>query len=315
MPNASSFIPESAYFLTRYNGKQPDTPQWFQTAIANQPERRHFSSDGTDIELLTWGKIGNPGLLFIHGNRAHADWWSFIAPFFAAEWRCAAFSFSGMGNSPCRVERSTVTDFANEAVHAVSAAELGLGGRPIIIGHSLGGAVGVAAAAAHEVFRGLILVDSPVDFDPERAKRSAPHAKKSYLTHRPFSSLQAGLARFRLSPPQPCLNDFIGDYIARRALVEQDGKWFWRFDPRGIAFGSTLHSDRLAKLHCPTAFIYGDRSGLVTPPVVDAARQLLAPDTPFIAIPDAAHHVPIDQPIALVSVLRALLSLWPVPAR
>ena len=44
-----------------------------------------FGEDDADIELLTWGEIGKPGLIFVHGNSAHSDWWSFIAPFLADE--------------------------------------------------------------------------------------------------------------------------------------------------------------------------------------------------------------------------------------
>ena len=30
-----------------------------------------------------------------------------------------------------------------------------------------------------------------------------------------------------------------------------------------------------------------------------------------IAIPDSAHHVMVDQPLALVAALRSLLAVWP----
>lgn len=41
-------------------------------------------------------------------------------------------------------------------------------------------------------------------------------APKSHKDHILFGSLAEGLARFRLSPPQDCGNDFIGDYISGR---------------------------------------------------------------------------------------------------
>ena len=37
----------------------------------------------------------------------------------------------------------------------------------------------------------------------------------------------------------------------------------------------------------------------------------LGPEVPLFAIPDCGHHVMIDQPLALVAALRALLSVWP----
>jgi hypothetical protein len=33
--------------------------------------------------------------LLLHGNGAHADWWSFIAPYLANNFRVAAMSWSG----------------------------------------------------------------------------------------------------------------------------------------------------------------------------------------------------------------------------
>ena len=54
---------------------------------------------------------------------------------------------------------------------------------------------------------------------------------------RVYPTLEAGIARFRLAPPQTCENLFIADYIARNSLREvegADGKpgYSWRFDPQ-----------------------------------------------------------------------------------
>ncbi len=48
-----------------------------------RPSAARARSTGANIELLTWGEVGKPGLILVHGNSAHADWWSFIAPFLA----------------------------------------------------------------------------------------------------------------------------------------------------------------------------------------------------------------------------------------
>jgi hypothetical protein len=41
------------------------------------------------------------------------------------------------------------------------------------------------------------------------------------------------------------------------------------------------------------------------------ACELAGPGAPRIEIPAARHHVMVDQPLALVSALRALLQRWP----
>jgi pimeloyl-ACP methyl ester carboxylesterase len=303
---------KDAYLFARHEGRQPGAPSWFSAALDLAPERGHFLSSGSRIELLTWGKVGRPGLLFIHGNRAHADWWSFIAPFFADDWRCAAISLSGMGGSQSRAEQSTIPDFVGEAHDAIEAAGLTAGGHlPILVGHSLGGSVGVNAVAGNDRFRGLVLVDTPINHDPERARAAAAAAPKPRASHRPFGSLAEGLGRFRLSPAQPYTNDFILDFIARKALVEQNSQWFWRFDPRGVVIGNITDEAPLARIGCPIAMIYGDRSPYMRAFKCEAARALLRAGSPFVAIPDAGHHVLIDQPLALVSALRTLLACWP----
>ena len=80
--------------LASFAGKAPPAPGWFRHAIEQKPERSFVEVLGAKIETLAWGERGKPGILFMHGNGAHADWWSFIAPFFAAHYRVAAMSWS-----------------------------------------------------------------------------------------------------------------------------------------------------------------------------------------------------------------------------
>lgn len=304
-------VDDDTYFLRSYAGRRPEAPAWFGQALARAPERSHFISDGTKIELLTWGERGKPGLLFLHGNGAHADWWSFVAPYFADDWRCAALSYSGMGGSGIRPEGSSFADLAQEARDTVRAAGLDEGPvAPVVIGHSMGGSVGMEAASTPGLFRALVLIDSALDVDPEMIRKARIHVGRRKSEHRRFASLEDGLARFRLSPPQPCINDYIGDYIARRSLTEVEDGWVWRFDPRGIRASANEPGPRGA-LSCPVAYIHGDRSALATGSMLARSLAALPDDIPVIGIPDAAHHVPIDQPLALVSALRTLLSVWP----
>src|SRR5688500_15752256 len=75
--------PEVRAPLAGFAGEEPPAPQWFKDAIADEPERGFVGPAGKRLEMLTWGERGKPGLLLVHGNSAHADWWSFIAPFLA----------------------------------------------------------------------------------------------------------------------------------------------------------------------------------------------------------------------------------------
>lgn len=303
---------ENPYLLAAYQGRIPKAPKWFGDALAMAPERGHFASQGAQIELLSWGDSGKPGLLFLHGNGAHADWWSAIAPFFADQWRCAAPSLSGMGRSERRADGYTILDFAQEARDAIPAAGLDRAGPPIVIAHSMGGMVGIHALAARRLARGLILIDSPLGMSDDRAQEVRAGAPRTYRAHRPFATLADGLARFRLSPPQACANDYMVDHIARHGLVrQQDGQWVWHFDPQRMAIPDEPVALPIDRVGCPVAYIYGDRSALIDGATLASTLAALPPGSPVVAIPDAAHHVPLDQPLALIAALRALLATWP----
>ena len=50
--------------------------------------------------------------------------------------------------------------------------------------------------------------------------------------------------------------------------------------------------------------------GLVTPDIGDEMYDLLGRVAPVIEIPEAYHHIMLDQPLLLVTGLRTLLADW-----
>jgi pimeloyl-ACP methyl ester carboxylesterase len=320
--------PEVQAPLAEYKGAEPPSPQWFKDAIAREPARVFVESLGSKLEVLTWGEVGKPGLLFVHGNSAHADWWSFIAPFFADDYRVASMSLAGMGASDWR-ERYAFADFAEDAEAVARATGLYEGDRkPVYIGHSFGGGqVFFAAVTNPERMHAAILVDTGFGPPPEEmAKRLAQmEAVRNIPTvdrpSRIYATLEEALNRFRLMPPQPAGNAYIADFIARRSLKKvplPDGQgegWTWRFDPnmwakldRERAMGGDLK--QLATVTTPMVHIYGAKSRIVEFRKAGAASPF-PPGMVEIEIPDAHHHIMIDQPLALVAAIRALLSVWP----
>jgi pimeloyl-ACP methyl ester carboxylesterase len=295
--------------LAPFHGEAPPAPAWFDAAIAQAPERATIAVEGANIELLTWGEVGRPGLLFLHGNGAHADWWSFIAPFFANDWRVAAISWSGMGDSDWR-PTYTAELFASEIFSAVKAAGLEAGGvKPIVVGHSFGGFPTLYCAARHpERLRGVVMADSSIQPPEKRWKGPPP---RSGLGNRVYATMEEGLARFRLAPPQPCENLYIADFIARRSLKEVEGGWTWKFDPAiWQRFKMPDLGDLLTRIACPAALMWGERSNLMHAETLDYMIGQMPKDVLLLPLPDADHHVMIDQPLAFVAGLRGLLAAW-----
>lgn len=302
--------------LAPFAGAKPPAPAWFEAALADGPERRMIMVEGVNIELLTWGEVGKPGLLLLHGNGAHADWWAFTAPLLAKDYRVAAISWSGMGNSGWR-ETYTGEIFAKEIFAAVEAAELEADGqRPLIIGHSFGG-FPLMYCATHfpEKIRGAVLLDSSVQPPEKRWKGPPPRNPMQQV----YPTLNQALARFRLAPPQGCDNLYIADYIARTSLKPvalEDGSgegWSWKFDPQMWGrFQIGDLGDLLETMACPITLMWGERSNLMGQETMDYMFAKVPAGFKKVAIPDADHHVMIDQPLAFVAAVRGLLASWPI---
>ena len=269
-----------------------------------QPERLTFSDSNAEIELLLWGKRGNPGLLFLHGDGAHADWWSFIAPFFAKDWLCVAISWSGMGASGRRAKYS-LEGYAEEALAAVKF--LSLDDAPLLPLSSLilwAAIQPCLPAPALTLFAQscwwIAASSLRLPLRPSHGLRSRPHPI--------FPTLEAALARFRFQPAEVVQNDYITDHIARGSFCAVPGGWTWRFDPELLRSLEIRDMDRLPEVaRCPLAYIWGEKSPLLDGDLIETTMKQFPRGTPFVAVPEAGHHVMVDQPLAFVATLRALL--------
>jgi pimeloyl-ACP methyl ester carboxylesterase len=290
-------------------------PAWFQRAIACAAEDRFVTVEGCPIHYLLWparpDAASAGGLLFVHGGGAHAHWWSFIAPYFTPDFRVAAIDLSGMGDSGRRDNYgSEIRALEMRAVIA----DAGLGPRSFVVGHSFGGFMTMKFAAAFgDELGGVVIVDSPIRSPMEEARD--PLAPPNWGNRKLYPSFEAGLARFRLMPPQTCENDFIVDYIARHSLMPTDGGWSWKFDGNAIGarrFGEPFR-DYLQAVRCRAALLFGENSALVSRETAAYMSSLLGPEAPIVEVPEAQHHVMLDQPLAFVAALRTLLQSWVRP--
>jgi pimeloyl-ACP methyl ester carboxylesterase len=285
-------------------------PVWFDAAVAQAPERSFVEVEGAKIETLAWGQVGRPGVMLLHGKGFHADLWTFVAPFLAAERRVAAISFSGMGGSDWRAAYDS-DQHVREILAGCEATGLFAGDvKPILVGHSFGGAIALRAAMqAGERLRATIVVDSGARDD------GSPRAMQMGRPHKLYPSLDAAVANFRLAPAQPCENPWLVEFVARRAAlrVEHEGRgaWRWKFDPYSDDSRGDDHRERSGEAirgaRCPLAFLLADDSALMTP-TLKARTRLLAPDAPYVEILASHHHLMLDQPVAFITALRSLLA-------
>lgn len=294
--------------LTAYEGREPPAPSWFHRALGHAPRPFQTSCDGLKLNCLEWGERGKPGLVLIHGNGAHAWWWAFVAPYLADEYHVAAFDLSGMGDSDWRPSYA-MRSFADEPIAVAEACGMFQAAEPpVVVGHSFGGFVTMTAGARHgQRLAGAVLVDSPVN--PPDRPGGPPH--RQMRPHRVYPTLEAALQRFRLAPEQPCENHYLIDYVARRSLKQVEGGWTWKFDPaiwQRFEAGDT--AEMLRSIACRVGIMRGDESALMPPEIGAYMFELLGRAVPVSGVPEARHHVMLDQPLAFVAALRALLADW-----
>lgn len=299
--------------LAAFEGRAPDAPDWFARALQAPVETGRTKRPGGDIAWKGWGTRGAPALTLIHGGVAHKGWWDAIAPFLAAQGRrVVAIDLAGMGESGWR-EVYTMADHARDVRAATEEAGAFEAGKPLIVGHSFGGFVALQCALDHgEALRGAAVLDSPVRSRAEQRSEAPPRRGG-----RAYKDLTAALARFRLLPEQACANLWLVDHIARASIKQTDAGFTWRFDPdlwARLAY-EPRDPDRIAAAtRCPLAFVRGAQSSLVTDAVWRTMKSAFGksafPDAPFITVPEAEHHLLLDQPLTVAGVLETLFESW-----
>ena len=194
----------------------PNAPTWFRRALAVPFTDCEIVVGGAAIHFVAWGEPGRRGLVFVHGGGAQAHWWTHIAAPFARDFRVLAIDLSGHGDSAHR-ELYELSQWTDEVVAVAEAGAIE--GRPVVIGHSMGGFVTIATAALHPGrLDGVIICDSPVT-TPDAEVRSF-HSKDAFGHPRTYATIDEALARFRPVPDQADNLDYVMDHVARRSVCE-----------------------------------------------------------------------------------------------
>ncbi|CAB4690322.1 unannotated protein [freshwater metagenome] len=272
-------------------------------ALDSRPTSHRVSVQGALINSQAWGEVGNGGLILVHGGAAHARWWDFIAPLLAPNKRVLAIDLSGHGDSANRDAYSL--DLWAEELMAVALAG-GVKENPIIIGHSMGGLVGLKAGRDYgREIAGVITIDSPVrKISPEN---DGSGEGKQFGALRVYESKEDIVGRFRTIPEQATL-PFAQDYVASVSIREVSGGWVWKFDPNISKKGFLPESD-LHQLGCQVA-IFRAEHGLVPMEMGELMRERLGAVLPVKVIRDSGHAIMLDKPLELIYEIQKVLDQW-----
>ena len=285
-----------------------ERPSWFTDALNVEHKSTKTNINGANVHFLEWGDPKNQSVIMLHGNHAHAHWFQFIGAMLSHKYHFVVMSFSGMGESDWRssYERDTFVEDVWGVVNATDMKD------PIVVGHSFGGMVSLATGAKYgEFMKGLLLVDFVV-YPPEQHEEWFQNRPKS----RPpqiRENKEDFTRRFRLMPPQECVNQYLIDFISDRSIRKTEDGWSWTFDPSTydtLRVGAD-HADMLANLKCPVGFFYGENTvEFNSKSGVSGMKDLMPQGSPIVALENAQHHLMLDRPKDFVLELEKLIDFF-----
>jgi pimeloyl-ACP methyl ester carboxylesterase len=276
-----------------------------------------YVSMGLSLNVCAWGDPGAPPLILLHGVRDHARSWDRVAEAFAGSYRVLAPDLRGHGDS----EWAKGGFYPSEG-YVFDLAELietlGLK-RFDVIGHSLGGNVGLRYAALFpDKVRRLVAIEglshSPkLVAKPVETRLSDWIARQREIAGRPprrYASLQEATAR--LAAEHPRLDPEFAAHLARHGVRDNaDGSVSFKFDPALRVFPPVeLPAEEAWRLWslvaCPALLVYGAQSWASNP--VEDGRARHFRDARVATLEGAGHWAHHDQREAFIAEARRFLA-------
>ncbi len=260
-----------------------------------------------------------PTILYAHATGFHGHCWRPIAdrlPQFAN----VAYDARGHGDSPIDPDSDVDWQVYGLDAAAIAAALIdgvdGGDGRPILgVGHSMGGAALLMAAAAHpELFR-AVLVYEPIVMTPSIVANAGqapnPLAQGARRRRASFDSYDAALANFAAKPPMKAFDPEVRElYVRHGFALADDGtvhlKCLPEIEARHYEAGPRHRTwDLLPSIEIPVWVV----SGRPEPDQPSMwMRQLCdrLPNCTFILRSEFDHFGPMQSPAAIAELIEQL---------
>jgi pimeloyl-ACP methyl ester carboxylesterase len=120
---------------------------------------------GLRFHFLEWGRPDNPPILLLHGGNQSGHSWDLVSLHLAEHYHVFALDQRGHGDSEwARDLDYSIDSRAADALAFIDDQGLGI---PVVLGHSMGGAVAMTMALTRDhLARGLVLVDTGPELSP-----------------------------------------------------------------------------------------------------------------------------------------------------
>jgi len=237
------------------------------------------------------GGSGEPVLLLLHGLGATSDVWEEWRPLLARQWpgRWLAPDLPGHGGSP------PLSSYSFESLAAAAADIVSPGTCTVVLGHSLGGVVGLALAGGGfavpvqaVIGLGIKVAWTEEELDRARAAANRPPAW--------FASRDEAAARYLRVSGLAGLLTADGPAVDA-GLHEQHGRWRLAMDPGAFAVGAPDMAQLLARCQAPVTLARGEHDAMNTD------GQLTRLDVPTVTLPGLGHNAHVESPHLSITLL------------
>lgn len=289
-----------------------DAPSTDGTAEGRAAARRHYVTTAAGRRLAYIEGGAGPPLVLIHGALMTADDpWIGLGPSLSASFRCFAFDRPGHGWSD-HVRGADASLWAQAETLRGAVQALGLH-RPVVCGHSLGAAVGLAYAMAHpEEVAGVVAL-APICFPEPRLEQVLFGPRAAAVTGAALSRVLGATADPLVLPalwrgmflPERMPESFASGFPfavagAAGALVAEAES--------ALSYWPDLARSALGYASCraPAAILCGGSDLVTNPYTQGAAAAALMPGARLTLLPGVGHMLHHARPD---DVLRAALAI------
>jgi pimeloyl-ACP methyl ester carboxylesterase len=246
--------------------------------------------------------------LLLHGGAANTHWWDWVAPDLAHDFQVFALDFPGHGQSMWpRSPRYRMLDFVAAVVGFAKALRIS---RLDLVGHSMGGKVGMLVAARRpRLVDHLVVVDATPDVSADGL------AEMRRIATRPlrlFPTQRMAARSFRLIPPETAASP-----ARLRALATRSarcwGRGRWSIGPDREFFGRVIPQvawPLLPRIHSPTLILRAERSGILSRRTAAKMHDAI-PRASLLEVPDTYHHLTLERPRVVAGTIRRFLTCHP----
>ena len=264
---------------------------------------------GLRFHFLEWGSPENPALILLHGGHQQAHSWDLVSLNLAQHYHVFALDQRGHGDS----EWARDVDYSGTAQAADAAAfitALGLAGKPVVIGHSMGGRNAMLLArSAPDLLRALVVVD----IGPEISDAGRNAIAGFVRANEEFNDLEHFIENVRKYDPYR-KREHIERTVKYNMLVRSDGKYISKCDGTARRLGirpslpqDTLTLDDAATLNLPVLVVRGADSNILAPDAAERVRDAL-PQGQLVTVPKSGHGVPSQNTLGFLAAVRGFLA-------